>query len=217
VNAERADLVLPDVPRWVEAHGIASDPSHWRRTLGRGIALGHDAARLVVLTGDAEPEALASLPPTHTVLFAIEREDLRAALARPVERAILHTLGGEPADYEGAVLLPDDAPLPDYLSTELTWARSRGPIYTVYVDGIPSAFAYAPWKSRTYFDVSVDVVPAARQLGLATIVAGAMIAAERARGREPVWGADEGNAASLRLARRLGFTPVDELWVAPAS
>jgi hypothetical protein len=30
-----------------------------------------------------------------------------------------------------------------------------------------------------------------------------------------VWGADEENLASLRLARRLGFTAVDELWVAP--
>jgi L-amino acid N-acyltransferase YncA len=68
-----------------------------------------------------------------------------------------------------------------------------------------------------YFDVSVDVIPEARQLGLATIVASAMIQAERANGRHPVWGADEGNAGSLRLARRLGFTPVDELWVAPGS
>jgi RimJ/RimL family protein N-acetyltransferase len=29
-----------------------------------------------------------------------------------------------------------------------------------------------------------------------------------------VWGADEGNIASLRLARSLGFVKVDELWVA---
>jgi hypothetical protein len=43
-----------------------------------------------------------------------------------------------------------------------------------------------------------------------------MIAAERAAGRQAVWGADEGNAASLRLAKRLGFLPVDEVWVAPA-
>jgi L-amino acid N-acyltransferase YncA len=81
---------------------------------------------------------------------------------------------------------------------------------------VASAFAYAPWRSATYFDVSVDVIPGARQLGLATIVAAAMIHAERAAGRQPVWGADEGNAASLRLARRLGFEPVDELWVSPA-
>jgi L-amino acid N-acyltransferase YncA len=59
------------------------------------------------------------------------------------------------------------------------------------------------------------VIPAARQLGLGTLVAAAMIRDERARGREPVWGADEANIASLRLAKRLGFAPVDEIWVAP--
>jgi GNAT superfamily N-acetyltransferase len=207
-------LDLPDVPRWVEAHGIASDPGHWRRELGAGSALGHDAARLVVVIGDAPPDALAALPVTHTLLFAIEREDL--AQARPSMRAIIHTLAHDPPDYDGAVLLPEDAPLPDHLAAELGWARTRGPIYTAYVDGSPAAFAYAPWRSPTYFDVSVDVIPGARQLGLATIVASAMIHAERAAGRQPVWGADEGNAASLRLAKRLGFEPVDELWVSPA-
>jgi len=30
-----------------------------------------------------------------------------------------------------------------------------------------------------------------------------------------VWGADEGNTASLRLARTLGFVEVDRIWVAP--
>jgi hypothetical protein len=40
-----------------------------------------------------------------------------------------------------------------------------------------------------------------------------MIRAERALGREPVWGAADGNHASLRLAARLGFVAVDALWV----
>lgn len=207
---------LPDVPRWVEAHGIAEDPGHWTRPLGGGIALGHDAARLVVVFGQAEPREVATLPPTHTLLFAIEREDIRAAIGRPVTRAILHTQEHDAPEYDGAVVLPEDAPLPDYLAAELAWARTRGSIYAAYVDGEPSAFAYAPWRSPMYFDVSVDVVPGARQMGLATIVASAMLQAERAGGRQAVWGADEGNAASLRLAKRLGFTPVDEVWVAPA-
>jgi hypothetical protein len=40
-----------------------------------------------------------------------------------------------------------------------------------------------------------------------------MIRGEQASGRDPVWGADEANVASLRLAKRLGFVPVDEIWV----
>src|SRR5262249_16705645 len=152
------------------------------------------------------------------LLFAIERDDLAAALpARRAQRAILHTLGDTDAlpEPEGAVPLPDDAPLaglPEPLAAELAWARTRGPIWTAGVRGAPVSFAYAPGRSARWFDVSVDTLPGARQLGLATIVSAAMIRDERARGREPVWGADESNAASLRLARRLGFTPADELW-----
>lgn len=197
-------LDLPDVPRWVEAHGIAADQAHWRLDFDRGYALGHDGARLVVVIG--EP-SLPDLPTTHSII---------AATPFPrATRAIIHTLDGEPPEHEGGVLLPSDAPLPDYLAAELAWAQSRGPVYACYLDGRPAAFAYAPWRSGKYFDVSVDVVPDARQLGLGTIVASALIHAEKPR--LPVWGADEHNAASLRLAKNLGFTPVDELWVAPPS
>ena len=210
-------IELPDVPRWVEAHGIAADAEHWREPLGPGFALGHDAMKLIVIGGEADPAAVASLAqsrPAHTLLFAIERDDIATSIERPVARAILHTLDGEVPDLEGAVPLPADAELPPALADELAWARAHGPIWAIYLDGIAASFAFAPWRSAKYFDVSVDTVPGARQLGLATIVAAAMIRDERARGREPVWGADEGNAASLRLAKRLGFVAVDELWVA---
>ncbi len=194
---------LPDVPRWVEAHGIAADPTHWRRELPNGtLALGHDTARLAVLIG--EPVDLGT---SHTLLTT-------TPLPRST-RAILHELAGEVPEIEGAVRLPDDAPLPDYLAAELTWARTRGAIYACYVDGEPAAFAYAPWRSATYFDVSVDVIPSARQMGLGVIVASALIHAEAPL--RPVWGADEHNHASLRLAARLGFQPTDEIWVAPSS
>ena len=205
---------VPDVPRWVEAHGIAADPEHWRTPVGGGYALGHDAARLIVIVGDAEPKALEALAhayPQHTLLM-----QQRIAIDRPIERAILHTLPDPEAlpDLEGAVLLDDATPLPDALRDELTWGKQRGPVFTVFLDGVPAAFAYAPWRSAKLFDVSVDTVIGARQLGLATIVSAAMIRHERAAGREPVWGADEDNAASLRLAKRLGFAAVDEIWVA---
>jgi hypothetical protein len=206
-------IELPDVPRWVEAHGIAADPEHWRTPLGGGFALGHDAAKLIVVAGAADPDPLASLArsyPQHTLLLEQPKID------RPTERAILHTLPDPELlpELEGAVILDDATPLPEPLADELTWAKTRGPVFTVYLDGQPAAFAYAPWRSPTLFDVSVDTVIGARQLGLATIVAAEMIRYERAQGREPVWGADEGNAASLRLAARLGFVAVDEIWVA---
>ena len=217
-------LALPDVPRWVEAHGIAADPDGWRESIGGGLALGHDLARLIVLAGEVSPEAacaLAHARPGHTLLYAIERADLTAALAahgRTSERAVLHDLPEPDAlpEREGAVLLGEHAlgELPAVLAGELAWERARGPVWTAWLDGAPASFAYAPWRSARWFDVSVDTLPGARQLGLATVVAATMIRDERARGREPVWGADEDNHASLALARVLGFRAGDELWVA---
>jgi hypothetical protein len=217
-----APLELPDLPRWIEAHGIAADPASWRRALGAGFAVGSDAARLVVVAGDADPAEVAALArevPGHTMLFAIERADLAAASGRGVVRALLLTLpdpSGLP-ELEGATPLPPEASLahvPETLASELAAVRAQRTIWTAFLDGAPVSFAYAPWRSARWFDVSIDTLPEARQLGLGRLVAAAMIRDERAQGREPVWGADEGNAASLRLAHGLGFVKVDELWVA---
>jgi hypothetical protein len=217
-----APLELPDIPRWIEAHGIAADPASWRRDVGPGFAVGSDAARLVVVAGDADAAGVAALArdvPQHTILFAIERADLAAASGRGAVRALLHTLpdpDGLP-ELDGATPLPAEASLahvPEALAGELASVRGQRTIWTAFLDGVPVSFAYAPWRSARWFDVSIDTLPAARQLGLGRLVATAMIRDERAHGREPVWGADEGNAASLGLARGLGFVKVDELWVA---
>jgi hypothetical protein len=214
---------LPDEPRWVEAHGLAREATSWKRPLGDGFAIGNDAAKLAVIAGRVEAEAVLALANEHpTTTLILTGDDLASALraTRPrVERAILHTLPDPSVlpDLDGASQLPDDASLAhvnEALVEELAAVRGRMPIWTSYVDGAPVSFAYAPWRSGHWFDVSVDTIPAARQLGLGTIVAAAMIRDERAHGREPVWGAYETNTPSLRLAQRLGFVPVDEIWVA---
>ncbi|HET9625486.1 MAG TPA: hypothetical protein VFP84_29165, partial [Kofleriaceae bacterium] len=205
-----SDLVaeLPDEPRWLEAHGLAADPASWRHPLGAGLALGNDAAGLIVIVGDADPTVLAALArarPAHTLLVAIEREDLARATGRGVVRARLHTLPADALDalpdLEGAVALPADAALdhvPPALAAELGHARAHRTIWTAFVDGAPVSFAYAPWRSARWFDVSVDTLAGARQLGLGRLVAIAMIRDEVAHGRAPVWGANDDNIASLR-------------------
>lgn len=218
---------LPDLPRWVEAHDLAADPTSWRQPLGGGFAIGNDANPLIVIAGDPSPEAVASLArahPGHTVLVPAERAAIAAALdaaERTVARAILHTLPEPDAlpHLDGAAPLPAEASLahlPHELAAELVAARARTPVWAVWVDDLPVSFAYVASRSPAWFGISVDTAPGARQLGLATIVATTLIHDERARGRAPVWGAVEHNLASLRLARRLGFQPVDKLWIAPA-
>jgi len=216
-------LDLPDLPRWTQAHGIAADPSSWRRALGAGFAVGSDRARLIVVAGDADAGAVAQLAherPRDTLLVASERTDLAAATGRRVARALLHTLRPEDdavPEAEGAVVLPPEVSLahvPAELAEELEAARPHRTIWAAFLDGSPVAFAYAPWRSARWFDVSVDTLAGARQLGLGRLVAVAMIRDEQAQGRAPVWGAEDGNPASLRLAHSLGFVQVDDIWVA---
>lgn len=222
---------LPDTPRWVEAHGIAADPDGVDLFQDDvHLAVVSDSARLAVVTNsDHDPVTIAFwLRGNDTYAILAETEAIARAIAadlngrterqRHVQRAILHTLPEPDAllPVDGAVLLPDDAPL-DHLrpevADEIRSARGKHPMWACYVDGLPVAFAYAPWRSEKYFDISVDVDPSARQLGLGAIVATTLIHAEREHGREPVWGADENNVASQRLAHRLGFVATDELWV----
>ncbi|MCX5740940.1 MAG: GNAT family N-acetyltransferase [Proteobacteria bacterium] len=210
----------PDLPRWVEANAIAADPASWREA---GV-IGNDAARLMVVVADDPPLAalIALVERRADCAILTASEAIAAALPRFTSRAILHTLDDPDAipDVDGAIVLPEDASLahvPPALAEELTRMRPTRTIWCAYVDGEPVAFAYAPWRTAAWFDVSIDVLSGARQLGLGTIVAAAMLRDERAHGRAPVWGADEANAASLRLAARLGFTPIDHLHVgAPA-
>lgn len=225
---------LPDEPRWVEARAML-EAGAWIEAAGAGARVGalvgDDGARLLVAIGEADAARVAALASARgagwTALAAIEREDVAAALRAAgwdVERAVLHTLspGALAAlpDDDGAAPLPPDAPLtdvPEALAVEVSAARAAGRrVLAVWVDGAPVTFAYAPWRTARWFDVSIDTVPSARGLGLATRAAAALIRAEHADGRAPVWGAAASNTASLRLAARLGFVATDALWLATA-
>ena len=216
---------IPDQPRWVEASAILASGEHWLDATGR--VIGHDASSLMVALPGADAAAVAQLAaarPRWSMLVAPERDDLRAALAAigwSIERAHILTLpdAGALPDDDGAALLPEGTGLghlPPLLAGEVAAAQRRGAVWTAVVDGAPVSFAFAPWRSARWFDVSVDTLPGYRQLGLAARVAAALIRAERDAGREPVWGALESNVASLRLAARLGFVAIDSLWVATA-
>ena len=208
-----------DIPRYVEANGILASGEGW--CVGR--AIGHDAAKLIVLVGNSDdPADVASVDvtalvrahPQHTLLYPLDFEPA-VTTVRPGARALLHTLAPDALpELDGAMPLPADAPL-DHVPFAAELRRAPGTVWTAWVDGVPVSFAHASWRSRRWFDCAVDTLPGARQLGLGTIVAAAMIRDERALGREPVWGADVDNVASRRLAARLGFEDVDEIGVAP--
>ena len=223
--------LLPDLPRWVELRALL---------LGnRGDVLGFRRAPLAAAVADAafgaafvvgEPsfeaigEALGLVGLSGILISAPESAAwVRQAIPElGAERAIVHELGAGaalPAIPPGNVrhLRPDEVEtltLPPELRVELRAATAAGtPIAAALAAGEPVAFCYAGSVTETLWDVSIDTHEPWRRRGFASRAAGFEIARLRAFGRRPVWGAAESNTGSRRLAAKLGFVPVDELWI----
>ena len=103
--------------------------------------------------------------------------------------------------------------LPPDLRHEMTHARLMGPVAAVFADGLAASFCYPCWQTERLWDVSIDTLDEHRGKSFAAAAVRLMIHHMRREGRAPVWGALESNGASLRLAARLGFVPVDRMVV----
>lgn len=65
--------------------------------------------------------------------------------------------------------------------------------------------------TESLWDVGIDTVEAHRRAGHGAAAFRALAAHMAATGRQPVWCAEDGNVASLAMAARLGFVPVDRI------
>jgi GNAT superfamily N-acetyltransferase len=133
--------------------------------------------------------------------------------------ATLHMLGDTPRLPRvpaGSVRLLEPSELdsieglPSGLRAEFAVAVRRSPIAASFADGRPVAFCYAV-RTESLWDISINTLEGYRKQGHAARCVAYMI--EYLRPLRPVWGAEETNLPSLRLAARLGFVPVDELLV----
>jgi GNAT superfamily N-acetyltransferase len=233
-SAEPILAVLPDIPRWVEARGMLL--SRQSDLLARGIRVGDFIVRarsqpLIVIVGK---------PPLGCLLEVSERPEVGVVLCAPEEArdvesvlpswkkagAILHCLSAKgvpdvasPRDAEIGILPAKEAPegrlihLPDRLRREIADALPGGHVTAAFVDGKPVAFCYPVYETETLWDISVDTVEPHRRRGLAAACVAFLIDHMERHGKEPVWGALEENIASLALAKRLGFEPVDRMIV----
>jgi RimJ/RimL family protein N-acetyltransferase len=75
------------------------------------------------------------------------------------------------------------------------------------------SFCYVAWETETLWDVSIDTLPSYRGRGLAVPAVFYLVALMKEKRKQAVWGAEESNLASMRLAAKLGFAPVDRLAV----
>ena len=84
---------------------------------------------------------------------------------------------------------------------------------TTVDEGRPAAFCYVAWETENLWDVSIETLPELRGRGLAALAVSFLFELMREKGKQPVWGAEESNIASMSLAAKLGFEKVDRLAV----
>ena len=104
--------------------------------------------------------------------------------------------------------------VPTALRDELLMqARAGRQIMATLTAGRPVAFCCPSSVTESWWDVSIDTLEPFRRQGYAAQAVAASIDQMAQAGKQPVWGALESNLPSLRLAERLGFRPVDTLFL----
>lgn len=220
---------LPDIPRWVETRSMLLSGrckifglEEGEETAFVARDVGYPLVSVVGRpSGPAIREAVARGQEYEVVLSPPEN-GAHVAASLPgwtVVPATLHLLGDAPRLPRvpaGAVRLLDPSELdsieglPSDLRSEFSVAARRSPIAASFAGELPVAFCYAVW-TESWWDISVDTLEGFRRQGHAARCVAFMI--EYMRPLRPVWGAEETNLPSLRLAARLGFVPVDEVLV----
>jgi hypothetical protein len=221
---------LPDLPRWVEARGLLL--SH------RGLVVDTaDGCRMVCSRADhmVVPTTLELSPELETVATrevpgaSLLIQDVMLPAARyhlpdwnaeavtlytlPEERARAWRLPPWPTSPISPQQIASVEGLPSELMAELVGVASHSPVWAAAAEGRLASFAYPALATERWFDVSVDTLEPYRNRGLGRAAAMGMIVDQMLRGLHPVWGAVKSNDASHRLARSLGFEPVDMLWL----
>jgi hypothetical protein len=220
---------LPDLPRWVEARGLLLERRGFVVDTADGCRLVCGRLDRIVVPVSLELSPLVEATATREVPQpTVLLQDVMLPAARyhmpdwQSEAVTIYTL---PPDRARAWRVPPwhTAPvseaqlhaaprIPPVLRAQLLDAVTRTPVWAASMEGEPVSFAYAAHTTETWFDVAVETVESARNQGLARAAAMGLIVERMLRGLRPVWGAAKTHEASHRLARRLGFEPVDLLW-----
>lgn len=99
------------------------------------------------------------------------------------------------------------------LRNELLRLPESAEIAASFVNNQPVSFCYAAHQTETLWDVSIETLPDFRHRGLAEKCFRFLLHHQFRRNLRPVWGAEADNLASLKLADKLGFVAVDDLFL----
>jgi RimJ/RimL family protein N-acetyltransferase len=131
------------------------------------------------------------------------------AIPTPYDRAeheiiIRFVSGGELSDIEGAS---------ERTVGEIRRAALVGKLAATFLDGKPVAFCDASAVTETLWDIGIETLEEHLRQGYAGLSVAYMVDQMGRLGKRPVWGAEESNVPSMRLAARLGFKAADRLIV----
>jgi RimJ/RimL family protein N-acetyltransferase len=101
----------------------------------------------------------------------------------------------------------------DELRQELTLALLRSEVASTIVDGKPVSFCYVGALTETLWDMAIETLEPYRGRGYAGLAAAHLIRHMYRKRKQPVWATGETNTASLRVAKKLRFRPVDRMVV----
>jgi len=223
---------VPDEPKWVELRAMLLS--------GQCEVYGlEDAERLSFVARHTEMELVSvygrpasdvirrvtALAPSPETVLCLSEDRRHVAEALPEWRSELATIycltnsERAPEVPAGAVRLLSLSEIeamnhaPAELKDELIAATKHSPVAATCAGQLPVSFCYAGSQTESLWDISIDTIAEYRNRGYAAPCVAFLIEYFRRRGLAPVWGAVESNIPSMRLAAKLGFTPVDQLVV----
>ncbi len=241
MNPQKFASLLPDIPRWVETRGLLlsgrGEVMATAHQTARDFVVRGFNNRLISVVGQPPPksllEAITKSGADAEVLAMPESDDHVAAIlsTKPIRSrrngwqrfpAILHQLA-PPVEFrtreQAAVRFIQAQELhslkkdfPD-LVDELLDALNFTAVAAVFVDDQPVSFCFAGGETETLWDISIETLPAYQRRGYARQAVIFLSDFMQQRNKRPVWGAEESHVASLKLAAKLGFQPVDRVIV----
>ena len=198
----------------------------WATTAGggTGIVVVAEDLQLGAVVGRPDPavlrHALDAAPPGFALIVQLsDLGHVGAALAGWAAPALatIHRLPARaqadpPPDSGVKILAPPRGELVSRMSADM---RREAPYATAIavrlVGGSPVSVCQATAVTETLWDAGVETAEGHRRRGHASACFRSLAAYMAAGGKEPVWGAEEGNRASIELARKLGFEPADRV------
>jgi RimJ/RimL family protein N-acetyltransferase len=230
-DARALAAALPDAPSWVETRArLLAGEAIIRRSADADAAVVLDPVLPSgFLVGRADPALLrdvaAAAPRDFELVVQDDAiEDARAALApgwRLATATLFALVSPWPAARDGddppAGVVICAPPAEDWIARvpqddEMRFYAAQAEAIALRLAGDEVvAVCAAGDVTESLWDVGIDTVEGHRRAGHAAAAFRALAGHMAAAGRQPVWCAEDDNVASLAMAARMGFVPVDRL------